>query len=174
MPVSQSRLTPRNAKQIVVAAGAALAVAVVWGAGSGAASANTAVTSSVVRVVVHSAEAPRGVTPNPSIQNGNVVVEWTAQEISSGVKMKSYLVAAHEAGATGHADVIHIVTASGGDSDSSTFTAAELSKGRWRWTVRPKFEQWIGGEGDQSVPVTLPGTATNLPDGHCRGSGNGG
>ena len=115
-------------------------------------------------VRIRAAKMPTGVTPSASIQNGQAVVSWSAQEILPGIKMTSYVVTAHDVSAT-HPAVSHTVTSVGGSTDSSTFTAAELASGRWKWTIIPKFQKWTGDEGKQSSSITFPiAPATVLAD----------
>jgi hypothetical protein len=146
----------RYARPLVVGA-TVLALGV---AGTMAASAWT-VPAKKVTVKVRAAKMPKGITPSAGPQGHNAMVSWSAQEILPGVRMTSYVVAAEDVSAAHHAGISHTVRASGSDLESSTFTAAELGTGRWRWTITPHFENWAGVESRPSAAVTSPVSAAS-------------
>jgi hypothetical protein len=107
---------------------------------------------------------PAGVTPDSEIRAGKTVVTWKAQTIIPGVRMTAYLVTAHDTDRTPRRSITRSVTASGSDRLSAVFSTAELTGGRWRWTVTPKLRSWTGAEGPLSDPalhlaVPTPATA---------------
>jgi hypothetical protein len=142
--------------RVAVVAGAALVAGVTLGIGTVAANANATLPSTTTRVSIRTSKMPEGTAPRTALQSGKAVVSWSAQEIVPGVKMTAYRVTAHYVGDGHRPDVARIVTASGGSAESSTFTAAELGGGTWRWTIAPKFERWVGGDGKRSDAVAFP------------------
>ncbi|HEY0531286.1 MAG TPA: hypothetical protein VGD29_06775 [Actinoplanes sp.] len=128
----------------LMSVGAALAIAA---GGTAIASSTWFVPKTPVSLRVKSVKMPPGVSPSASPRDGNAVVSWSAQEIGPGVLMQQYIVTAHDATKTNPlADVVHTVTASGGNSESVAFTAAELTGGKWQFGVTPRFELWTGEE----------------------------
>jgi hypothetical protein len=106
-------------------------------------------------VKTRAASVPRGVVPSVAKVGKKAVVSWSAQEIASGVKMKSYVVTAHRVDGPASQDLTRTVAASGGASDSVTFAPNEVAGGKWRWTVVPRFGSWAGAESGLSDALTF-------------------
>ncbi len=104
------------------------------------------------------AKMPRGVTPSAAKQGKTAVVSWSAQEIAPDVRMDHYVITAHSVSEPPLPDVTRTVTASGGNTESVTFTAAQVAGGRWHWTIVPKFRSWTGAESGTSQRLTFPAT----------------
>ncbi|GIE27675.1 hypothetical protein Ait01nite_007200 [Actinoplanes italicus] len=102
------------------------------------------------------AAMPRGVKPSVAKQSGQAVVVWPAQEIAPGSLMDRYVVTAHHTGASTKPDIARTVVASGNATESVTFTGAELAGGTWNWTIRPKFQEWIGAASGKSHNLAFP------------------
>jgi hypothetical protein len=103
------------------------------------------------------AAMPEGAAPSVAKQRGNVLVTWSAQEIVPGVRIQKYVVTAHSADNPPAADVVRTVAATSADTQSATFSGAEVMSGKWYWTLVPKFEQWIGDESKKSEKLTVVG-----------------
>jgi len=161
MPASPRHPGHRRAKRIVITVGAAATVSAVWSAGLYVASAGETLTANEVRVAIRMAVMPKGVTPSARLEGGVTILSWTAQQIVPGVKMKSYVVTAHDVSPAHHLAVAHSVNASGGSTERFAFATAELGAGRWRWTITPHFDAWIGDEGDPSTDIALPASPTS-------------
>src|SRR3954451_12338973 len=107
------------------------------------------VTANVVKM-------PRGTAPSVAKQAAKAIVSWSAQEVAPGVRMDHYIVMAHSTEDRPLRDVIHTIAATGGDSESVSFAAAEVAGGRWVWTIVPKFRLWTGAESGKSRGLTFP------------------
>jgi hypothetical protein len=139
---------------LVVSAALALGVA------SGLAYANWTVPVSQMSITVEAVSMPVGPTPVATAGGAQATVSWDAQQLTSGVKMTAYVVTAHDTEQPAKANVVHTVTASGGSTESATFTAAELVGGKWKWAIIPKFQTWTGAEGRLSNPkLVFPAAA---------------
>lgn len=115
-----------------------------------------ALTDNAASITTNMAKMPRGVEPSVAKQNGQGVVSWTAQEISPAVLMDHYIVTAHRAGSSAGPDVTRTIIASGGATESATFTATELAGGTWNWTITPRFREWIGDASRKSRDLQFP------------------
>jgi len=104
------------------------------------------VTSAGTQFTAKVVTMPRGAEPRVAEQGDQAVVSWSAQEIAPGVRMDHYVVTAHSVADPPRPDVAHTVAAAGGSTESITFGTAEVAGGAWRWTVAPKYRQWIGAE----------------------------
>jgi hypothetical protein len=93
---------------------------------------------------------PRGVEPNAVMTHGKAVVSWRAQTIAPGIEMTSYVVTARDTDKTPRSPVTHTVIASGTGNESTSFDPRELAGGSWNWAITPRFDSWVGAEGEPS------------------------
>ena len=116
------------------------------------------------RMTMKVAKMPRGTQPSVVKADKQAVVSWSAQRVASGARMLSYVVTAHSVTDTGRPDVVRTVTASGLDSDSVTFTSAEVAGSKWRWTVVPRYHSWAGEESKPSEALKFAAAAAAVED----------
>ncbi|GIM91233.1 hypothetical protein [Paractinoplanes toevensis] len=127
-------------------------------AGTMFAYANWTIPSKPITVRVRTEKMPRGVTPSAAKQSGKAVVSWSAQEIGPGSKMDHYVVTAHSVDVPPLPDITRTVAATSGDTETVTFSAAEVAGGKWYWTIVPKLHLWVGTESGKSQRLNFPGT----------------
>ncbi|GAA2869384.1 hypothetical protein Acy02nite_41250 [Actinoplanes cyaneus] len=108
------------------------------------------------RLTANVATMPQGVEPSVARQDGQAVVSWSAQEIAPGVRMDHYVVTAHSADDPPRPDIIHTVGAGRGPAETLVFTMAEMTGGKWRWSVAPKYRGWTGEMSRLSQRLVFP------------------
>ncbi|NMO50475.1 hypothetical protein HH310_04615 [Actinoplanes sp. TBRC 11911] len=110
---------------------------------------------STVTVKARAAKMPRGVQPSVAKQGKTAVVSWSAQQLAPDAGMDEYVITAHSLNAPPLPDITHVVAATGGPSESVTFSAAEVAGGTWQWTITPGFRHWVGNESKKSSRLTF-------------------
>jgi hypothetical protein len=108
------------------------------------------------RLTANVATMPRGVEPSVAKQDGQAVISWSAQEIAPGVRMDHYVVTAHSADEPPRPDIVHTLGAGRGPAETVVFTVAEMTGGKWCWSVAPKYRGWTGETSRLSQRLVFP------------------
>jgi hypothetical protein len=103
--------------------------------------------------------APTGARPTVVITGRNAAVSWTAARFADGTSVQGYTVQRYDA-ATGTAATVG--AGCSGLITTLTCTEAAVGPGSWRYAVTPVHHNWTGGEGPQSLTVTVASPSLTL------------